>query len=289
MRPRARAAFVLAIVWLLLAALPARAALFDDDEARKRIEVLRGRVDTLERSILQRLDELEAKNQALVDLFRDVEQIKADLGKLRGQYEVLTYELEQAQKRQRDLYLDLDSRLRKLESAPGAGAAPASGLPAGADAATAAAAGPSGSPATTLAGASATPGRLGASDMASEQRAYDVALEQFKSGNFASAIAGFQSFVKSYPKSPLAPSALYWAGNAQYAQKEFRAAIATQRQLIAAYPDSQKVPDALLNIASCQTELGDAPGAKRSLQDIVARYPTSEAAAKARQRLATGR
>ena len=86
------------------------------------------------------------------------------------------------------------------------------------------------------------------------------ALDQFKSGNFAAAVTSFQAFVRTYPRSPLAPSAIYWSGNAQYALKDFRGAITTQRQLLAAYPDSQKVPDAMLNIASCQVELGDAAG-----------------------------
>ena len=79
--------------------------------------------------------------------------------------------------------------------------------------------------------------------------------------------------MRSYPKSALAPSAMYWQGNAQYAQRDFRAAIATQRQLLATYPDSQKAPDALLNIASCQVELGDNAGARRTLEDIVAQFP----------------
>jgi len=271
--PRLRAGWRLApvaFVFLLaieLATVPARAALFDDDEARKRIDALKVRVDQLERTLSQRLETLEAKDAALVDLFRDVEQIKADIAKMRGQYEVLSYELEQAQKRQRDLYLDLDSRLRKIEGGPGASAANADAAPGGAVSTTPPAAG--------------RPG-----DFASEQRAYDVALEQFKSGSYAAAIASFQAFVRTYPKSPLAPSALYWVGNAQYAQRDFRAAIATQRQLLATYPDSQKVPDALLNVASCQIELGDAAGARRSLEEIVAKHPTSEAAGKARQRLA---
>ena len=263
------------LLFLQLATAPAGAALFDDDEARKRIDTLRGRVDQLEHTLGQRLDELETKNAAVVDLFKDVEQIKADIAKLRGQYEVLTYELEQAQKRQRDLYLDLDSRLRKLEGGPGAAAAP--GAQGATDPTPVAAAGaaPAFSP--------PTPARPG--DVASEQRAYDAALDQFKSGNYSAAVSSFQAFARTYPRSPLAPSAMYWAGNAQYAQKDFRAAIVTQRQLLGTFPDSQKVPDALLNIASAQIELGDNAGAKKTLEDIVAKYPTSEAAGKARQRL----
>jgi tol-pal system protein YbgF len=260
---------------LALAAVPARGALFDDDEARKRIEAVRQRVDQIE----QRLAAMEStlKSQGLVDLLRDVEQLKQDIAALRGQQEVLTYELEQAQKRQRDLYLDLDGRLRKLEggAAGGAAAAPPA---ADAGAAGSGAAGP---------GLPGTPARAPASatDIASEQRAYDAALDQFKSGSYAAAIASFQQFVRAYPKSPLAPSAMYWAGNAQYAQRDFRAAIATQRQLIATYSDSQKVPDALLNIASCQTELNENAAARRTLEDLIARFPSSEAAGKARQRL----
>jgi tol-pal system protein YbgF len=119
-----------------------------------------------------------------------------------------------------------------------------------------------------------------------EQRAYDAALDQFKAGSFPAAIASFTAFVKTYPKSPLAPSAQYWIGNAQFARKDYRAAIASQRQLVAAYPDSAKMPDALLTIATSQFELGDSAASRRTLEDLIAKYPQSEAAARARQRLA---
>jgi len=266
---------------LALAALgfshAASAALFDDEEARRRIEATNARLAQVQKQLEDRIAavEKELKNQGLIELFRDVEQIKADVARLRGQAEVLVHELEQSQKRQRDLYVDLDSRLRKLESAP-AGAAAAAEPPA---AATVAGSPPAPPPA-------AAAGARPPADASAEQKSYDTALEQFKAGNYPAAIAGFQAFVKAYPKSPLAPSAQYWVGNAQFAQKDFRGAIASQRQLIASYPDSQKVPDALLNIGSSQFELGDAAGARRTLQDLVARHPQSEAAAKARQRLA---
>jgi tol-pal system protein YbgF len=268
---------------LLLTVSSAQAALFDDDEARNRIDLLRQRVDQLE----ARLGSLEGtvKSQGLVDLLHDIEQIKADVAKLRGQQEVYTYELEQAQKRQRDLYLDLDGRLRKLEGTAGGAPAPP---PASESAPAAPSAGaPLGLPGGPPPGA--PPGRTqlaNAADVVTEQRAYDAALDQFKSGSYAASIGSFQSFVRTYPKSPLAPSAIYWTGNAQYAQRDFRGAITTQRQLLSTYPDSQKVPDALLNIATCYSELGDSTGARRALEDLVSRYPSSDAAAKARQRLA---
>src|SRR5438552_17695341 len=146
-----------------LASAHARAALFDDEEARRRVEALRARVDQLETTLSQRLGALEdtVKGQGLLDLLRDVEQIKADIAKLRGQYEVLTYELEQALKRQRDLYLDLDSRLRKIETAPGAAAGGA----------------PGGDTGIGGAGATTVP-HVRPDDVAGEQRSDDATLEQ---------------------------------------------------------------------------------------------------------------
>jgi peptidoglycan-associated lipoprotein len=92
-------------------------------------------------------------------------------------------------------------------------------------------------------------------------------------------------FVRTHARSPLAPSAQYWLGNAQFAKRDFRSAITAQRMLIQVYPDSAKVPDALLNISSAQAELNDNAAARRTLEELIAKYPTSEAAGKARQRL----
>lgn len=255
-----------ALLAAVLLSLPARAALFDDEEARKRIADTNARLAQVQKQLDERIAALESqlKSQGLVDLFNQVEQLKSDVAKLRGQVEVMTFEVEQSQKRARDLYVDLDTRLRKLEGGPGS--------PAAGDAAPAAAA------------AATTPPPVAAP--ANEQRAYDAALDQFKAGNYAGAIANFSAFVKAYPKSPLAPSAQYWTGNAQFAQKDFKGAMATQQKLVATWPDSSKVPDALLNVATCQLELADTAGWRRTLESVVARYPQSDAAAKARQRLA---
>ncbi|MBK9116500.1 MAG: tol-pal system protein YbgF [Betaproteobacteria bacterium] len=276
-----RAAFV--ALALFCAAPAAHAGLFDDEEARKQIAATSARLDQVQKDLEARLSTLEqqAKNQSL-DLLRDLETIKTDLARIRGQIEVLTHELSEAQKRQRDLYVDLDSRLRRMEGGPSAaGAAPATD--------------PAAPPAVASAPASALPAPAAgatppltvpaAPPAANEQRAYDAALEAFKRGDYGGAIGGFQSFVKTYPKSALAPSAQYWVGNAQFARREYRSAIASQRQLIQLWPDSAKVPDALLNIASAQSELGEGAAARRTLEELVGKYPQSESAAKAKQRL----
>jgi tol-pal system protein YbgF len=273
----------------MLLAQPARAALFDDDEARRRIEQTNQRLAQVEKQLDERIAALEAqlKSQGLVELFSQLEQVKSDVARLRGQIEVLNHEQEQAQKRQRDLYIDLDTRLRRIEGGPGASVPPAGAGASGGPAPNAPAAAAADVPASPAigGGAAVRPG-AGAPDVANEQKSYDAALDQFKAGNYGAAIAAFTSFVKTFPKSPLAPSAQYWIGNAQFAQKDYRAAIASQRQLVAAYPDSQKVPDALLNVATSQFELGDGAASRRTLEQLIAKYPQSEAAGKARQRLA---
>jgi tol-pal system protein YbgF len=260
---------LLAALCLAAFAQATHAALFDDEEARKRIAATNERIDRLQKDVEARLTTVEqlSKGQG-IELQNQLEAMKADLARIRGQIEVLLNELDQQQKRQRDLYVDLDSRLRKLETPAAAAVPPA--------------------PEAAGTGTPPAPGAVAATPGASpspEQRAYDAALEQFKRGDFPASIAGFSAFVKAYPKSPLAASAQYWVGNAQFARKDYRASIAAQRELVKTYPDSQKIPDALLNIASAQSELGDNAQARRTLEELIAKYPQSEAAGKAKQRL----
>jgi tol-pal system protein YbgF len=51
----------------------------------------------------------------VIQLLNQVEALQAEINRLRGQLEVVNNGLENAQKRQRDMYLDLDTRLRRFE------------------------------------------------------------------------------------------------------------------------------------------------------------------------------
>lgn len=244
----------------------------DIAEQRKQIEALSQRLARMEET----LQGLASANPAL-ELAQQLEIVRQEVKQLRGQVEVLGHETQMAAKRQRDMYVDLDTRLRRLEEPAATGAAPAGTATPG----TASAAPTAASPAAATAGPAATTPATEA-----EGRAYEAAQGQRRIGNYQGAITAFQAFIDQYPKSVLAPRAQYWIGDSYYNLRDFKRSIEAQQKLIANYPGTASVPDALLNMASSQIELGDVPGARRTLDGIVTRYPTSDAAQKAKRRLA---
>ena len=255
------------------AMLPARAGLFDDDEARRQIQLLRQDVLQQGKDNEARIAKLEEqiRNIGIVELLRQIDQLNAEIASLRGQIEVLTNDNQQLQKRQRDFYLDLDSRMKRLE---GGAAAAAAGVPGAADARP-----PEAGP--------AAPRTSSREDQAREMKAYDAASNLFRRNDFASAIEAFRAFLKDFPGSSLAANAEYWIGISYANLRDYRNAIATQEALLAKHPQSPKAPDAMLAIAASQAEQGDNGSARNTLEDIIARYPNSEAAGKARTRLAS--
>lgn len=267
-----------ALAWCagVLMAGPVAAGLFDDEIARKQIAEQQKRVDELRQQtegMTARLAKIEedAKSQPVLALVSEIEKLREEIRGLRGQVEVLGNNLEGVSKRQRDMYVDLDQRLRRFEQ-PGAAVAPAAG---------------SGAPAPT-AGAAEAP-KVAAATSSDENETYERAQSQRRIGNYQGAISAFQAFVARFPKSTLAPRAQYWIGDSYFNLRDFKNAIASQQKLIAVYPDSTSVPDALLNMASSQLESGETPAARKTMDGLIARYPSSEAAEKARRRLANPR
>lgn len=292
------------LLLVLLSSSISHAALFGDGEAREQVNALRQQVKEMEARIAKM--EQALNSQALLELYSKVETLEQELGKLNGQIEMLNNDNALLQKRQRDFYIDLDNRLRAIEqpdkrvpsahpapkntphsmiepqpeeqraAAPPADAVvtPESPSSAGVDSAVTA------DTALSAVNEAAPPGG------ATESSAYKVAFDLFKNGEYANAIAQFESFLENYPQSNLAPGAAYWIGNARYALRDYQLAIDAQKKLISKYPNSNKVPDAYLNIATSQLEMGDSKASKHTLESILAKYPQSDAAKKAKQRLA---
>ncbi|MCB1552756.1 MAG: tol-pal system protein YbgF [Xanthomonadales bacterium] len=264
-------------------------------------------------SLADRVAQLEAaQNQAAssgnqtVELLNRITQLQAEIQSLRGLVEQQSYEIETLKKRNRDQYLDLDSRLARLEG--GSPAAPASaasdgGLPA--DSLPANAEPLSDVPATPrtvmedpevrapVDGQTQTAG-LGGGELAAdpqtiadpvgEKAMYESAFDALKEGRYAEAARRFQSFLTSYPNGEFAPNAHYWLGESYYVTQNYQIALDAFRQLLSEFPNSSKAPDALLKVGYCHYELRQWGEAEATLNQVVERYPETTVS-----RLAQGR
>jgi tol-pal system protein YbgF len=244
---KSRLACLVLAAWL---PLQASAGLLEDDEARKAILDLRARIDALARDVNARIDTKSDKSAAL-DMLNQHEQTMQEIARLRGQVETLANQLANVQKSQKDYYVDLDARIKKLEPRQ-----------------------------ETIDGRTSDV-------LPSEKQSYDAAMQQFTSGDYKGAIAALQDFLKRYPQSAYAPNAQYWLGNAYYAQGDYKGAISAQEVVASTYHDSAKAPDAMLNIASSYALLKDDKAARKALQQLVKDFPDSSAAQAAKDRLAS--
>ena len=213
---------------------------------------------------LARIERIVA-NQSLLDLANQGESMRTDLRAMHNDVDVLTNSLEASRKQQRDLYADLDRRLKNVESHGAAGAA-ASG------------AGDAGSAASGVAANSSAGGSDG-------RDAYQAAFTLLKDSQYDRAITAFQKFLISFPDSPLADNAVYWLGEAYYVNKSFPEAQAAFQRVLDKYPQSRKRPDALLKIGYCQYELKQWDSARRTLSLAATQFPDTPSGHLAQQRL----
>ena len=104
------------ILLACLFATPLYAGLFEDTEARKKLQEMQLKETELEARIVS----LEAviKSGSLNDMLNQIELIKQDVSKLRGDIETLRHLNATVEQRQKDLYQDLDGRLRKIALLP---------------------------------------------------------------------------------------------------------------------------------------------------------------------------
>ena len=260
---------VLVIIGFLSLSSLAQAALFGDDEARKKITDLQQQVQAQNQETQAALAELkksqqalETRSQGMLDLMSQIDRLNQEISRLKGELEVINHNIEKTQQRQRDLYADTDGRLRKLE---------AGGVPA------------------------ATQENSHDDDAAAAQPAVngdnpeahdlEAAKSLAASGKFKEAFDAYNKFLQTYPGSAQAPDALLGLGNTQFSLKNYKASINTQQKLIAQHPQSDKVPDAMFSIANSQIQLSDVDGAKKTLRGMLEKFPNHELVPSAKRRL----
>jgi len=225
----------------------------EEDPVLIRLTELENRLQTIERVV---------QNQSLVNLTQQVTAIERDSDELQGRLEELEHGAETTAERQRQLYLDLDTRFQQLETAikeqrkvvnvMDGGALPAGQLPV-----------PNGS----------------------DRDNYQAALELLKAERYEPAAAAFQQFLVAFPESERADNAQYWLAETHYVTTQFQTALKEFEAVISKYADSRKVPDALLKMGYCYYELKQWDSARASLTRVQTEYPETTAARLAGQRL----
>lgn len=194
-------------------------------------------------------DDNSQVRRSLLDLQTQIETLRMEHAKLRGQNEQLLRDVADLQRRQKDIAQGVDERLRQFEPVK----VTVDGLEFQAD--------------------------------ADEKRDFEAALAVFRAGKFADAKTTFAGFVRQYPRSGYLPSARFWLGNAQYAAREYKEAIGNFKMLLSEAPGHARAPEAALSIANCQIELKETRTARKTLEDLLRDYPQSEAAVAAKERL----
>lgn len=240
-------------------------------------------------SLAERVSRLEqqAQNQDKggIGMVNQVQQLQAQVQQLQGQIEELQHQLQQLDDKNKAQYIDLDSRISRLQGAPAAGT-PAAATPTGAPVANVAGNTATSTPASPASSASAPQGGAAPAPAgADEQAAYDTAFKALRAGDYANASRGFRDFIQQHPDSSLAPNAWYWLGESYYVTTNYAVALEAFQRLLSQFPQSDKAPDALLKVGYTQFELKKTGEAQATLQDVIRKYPGSKAASLAQERL----
>ncbi len=247
-----------ACLLLALSAPVAHAGLFDDDEARRAILDLRQKLEQGSEAQRVRQAELNAQmteqigqlRSSLLDLSNQLELMRTENARLRGQVEQLARDVSELQLQMKDVNQGLEDRLRRLEPQK-----------------------------------ASVDGKDFMAD-AEEIRQYEAAMAQVRSGDFAAAATSLAVFRSRYPASGYGQSVLFWLGNAQYGKRDYVEAISSFRGFAGSYPGDLRAPEALLAVANCHFELKDVKSARKALDELFKAYPDSEAALAGKQRLA---
>jgi tol-pal system protein YbgF len=218
-------------------------------------------------------------NRAMLEMIQQVDQISEDINLLRGEIEVQGNDVVDIKKRQRELYQDIDRRLRDLESRA-VGQAPA------AQATVPPAVEPAGSvPSLAPASGAAVAAAPVTATQAGEKEAYQAAFDTLKEGRYKEAKVELQAFLVKYPNGSFSGNAQYWLGEAHYVTRNFDQGIVEFEKVLNGFPGSNKVPDAMLKLGYTYYELKQFPQSKTVLQDLRTRFPDETASRLATKRL----
>ncbi len=263
--------------------------------------------------------------QMLLEQDNNYKNLMRELQNTRGENEVLKHEVTQLKKQQQDFYLDIDQRIRKLQSVPASASSPSATDFSGTDSAapvdfsegtptpppvatTPTTTKPAIAPVTTVTPPASTvkpvtppvtvpaapvmtppPTFPAATPPTTAASAEDVlfqnAFRQLQAGQYDVAIQSFNQQLSQFPQGTQADSAQYWIGEALYALRQYENALTAFNTVLQRYPSSNKRALALLKIGYIYHEMRDYVSAREILGQVINSFPNTSTARLAEERL----
>ena len=236
-------------------------------------------------------------NPEILDLVTRMEQMQSEVQQLRGMIEEQSQTISDLQRKQKNMYLDLDSRIQSATATNTAAPAATAVVPSnGTVVAPAAPNAPAvQTPVTTNSSVAVPvvaqpvavpPAQTVNATANNEKDRYQQAYEALRSGQNAMAVKLFESFLIDFPGGQFADNAQYWLAEAYKVNREVDKSRSAFVKVITQYPQSAKVPDALLKLGYIEFELQNIPKSREYLTQVINAFPGTPAANLAAKKLA---
>ncbi|MDD1622937.1 MAG: tol-pal system protein YbgF [Methylococcaceae bacterium] len=246
-------------------------------------------------------------DNAIYEVLGRLEQLQSEVQQLRGMVEEQAQTIADLERKQSNMYSDLDGRVQALTPAggqpqtpaaaqapqAGAEAAPVQPQPAATSAATAPVVAQPAAPvqAAPVAAAPAPvaetkPATSTPSAQGNEKERYQAAYDTLRNGHNAQAERMFEALLADFPAGETADNAQYWLAEAYKMNREYDKARGAFGKVVSQYPNSSKVPDALLKLGYIELDQQNVAKGRDYLTRVVTSYPGTTAAHLASKRLA---
>lgn len=119
----------------------------------------------------------------------------------------------------------------------------------------------------------------------SPQRLYDSAWTDYTAGQWNLCIQGFETYLRSFPRSELADDAQFYIGECNYLDGKNAEAMDAYNRLISTYPKGDRVAEAYYKRGMTFERLGQLDEARESWETLIKTFPDSDMARLGKQNL----
>jgi len=273
-------------------------------EHAAKLETINSALDKADARIGQLEELTRARGQDEIQKMETIDQLRDEVGRLRGDLEVLNHDWESGKSAREASANDEQYRLAWLESRAdalekslglktpppptglGANGAGGAGTTAAVDQATANAGGQQGAVGTTPVGTGTTPA---ANPVDTQELDPDamlaLAADHLAGGREEAAEAVLTRFLKEYPDNARVDEAKYRLAEARFNAKNYPAAVIAFQRVIDEHKDSPWAAWAMLRQGECFEKQGQKENARLFYEDTLRLYPKSKAAKEAKTKL----